>query len=136
MKDWNGISVSWWHCFWAIFNKAIFNWLLWCKLLIVWFIFIRTLIRLSDAGILVWVTKLYAKIKRKMGQNSISLFSFTFQANVSTHYQKFSLNNTLESTDLRTLCMTLSTTLGYLNALQYVNCINKLKLFIVLWHPN
>ena len=136
MKDWNGISVSWWHCVWAIFDKAIFNWLLWCQLLIAWCILIRTLIRLSDAGKLVWATKLYAKIKRKLGQNNISLLSFIFHANVSTHYQTFSLNSTLKSTDLRTLCMTLSTTTGNLNALQYINCINKLKLFIVLWYPN
>ena len=136
MKDWNDISVSWWHCFWAFFDKAIFNWLLWCQLLIAWCLLIRTLIRISDAGIPVWATKLYAKIKRKLGQNNISLFSFIFQANVSTHYQTFRLNNTLKSTDLRILCMTPSTTLGYLNVLQYINCINKLKLFIVLWHPN
>ena len=135
MKDWNGISVSRWHCLWAIFDKAIFNWLLWCQLLIAWCNLIRTLIRVSDAGILVWATKLYAKIKRKLRQNNISLLIFIFQANVSTHYQTFSLNNTLKRTDLRT-CMTLSTTLGYLNVLQHINYLNKLKLFIVLWHPN
>ena len=69
------------------------------------------------------------RCKRRLEPKNISLFSFIFQANVYTHYQTFSLNNTLKSTDLRTLCMILSTALGYLNVLQYINCINKLKLY-------
>ena len=40
------------------------------------------------------------KLKEKWGKTtSAYLVSFIFQANVSTHYLTFSLNNTLKSTD-------------------------------------